>query len=108
MTPISPLDADTVARLVPLVAIGCSSGATVIGLSAVRRTKKLAYVLLDGQVAQGTQRELAQLSRFGTQILQLPSMATVGQAFGRTDVKVVGIKRGALAQGIAAKLAAQE
>ena len=101
---IRRLDADAAVRLAPLVAIGCRSGATVVGLSAVRRTKKLAYVLLDDEAAPGTQRELAQLGRWGTQLLHLPSVAVVAQSFGRADVKIIGIKRGTLAQGIAAKL----
>ncbi len=98
------MDEDASARLAPLVAIGCSSGDTVIGLSAVRRTRKLAFVLLDDQLAEGTRRELTALSRFGTQLLHLPSLVAVTRLFGREEVKVVGVKRGALARGIAAKL----
>lgn len=101
---IPELDPEAATGLGSLVAIGIRSGATVVGLSAVRRARGLAYVLVDGGVAEGTRRELALLQRRGTQVLQVESLQVVSRAFGREDIRVLGIKRGDLAQGIAARL----
>ena len=104
--PIPDLKAAAVAQLAPLVAIGCRSGDTVLGLSGVRRTRGLAYVLVDPRLAPGTQRELAQLQGRGTRVFRVEDLGPVRQACGRPDVLVIGVKAGNLADGLAARLVA--
>ena len=98
------LDAQVAARLAPLVAIGRQSGATVVGLSGVRREKKLAYILADFKLAAGTLRELEGRQRQGTLLFRVESIQILGRAFGREDILVLGIKSGNLARGIAGRL----
>ena len=102
--PIPILDAEMAAHLAPLVAIGRQSGATVIGLSGVRRAKKLAYILADVKLAAGTLRELEGRQRQGTLLFRVESIQVLSRAFGREDILVLGIKQGNLARGIASRL----
>jgi hypothetical protein len=101
---IPTLDAETAAQLASLVAIGRQSGDTVVGLSAVRRVKKLAYILVDFQLAAGTLRELEARQRQGTILFRVESIQVLSRAFGREDILVLGIKQGDLARGIAGRL----
>ena len=102
--PIPDLDAGAAAQLASLVAIGCRSGDTVLGLSGVRRARALAFVLVDSGLAPGTQRELAGLQGGGTRVFRVSDLGPVRQACGRPDVMVIGIKAGNLARGLAARL----
>ena len=98
------LDAPAARSLTPLVGIGCRSGDTVLGLSAVRQTRRLAYVLVDGALSRGTMAEIARLRRFGVRIFKIGHLSVLTRMIGREDVKVVGIKSGHLARGIEKKL----
>ena len=97
---IAELDADTASALAPLIGIGCQSGDTVMGLSAVRRTARLAFVFVDAGVAAGTVAELARLQRSGTRLLHVTRLDLLTSAAGRDDLSVVGVKSGPLADGI--------
>ena len=89
------------AQLSALLGIGCRSGATVVGLSAVRRAKGLAFVFASSELAQRTLRELARLERGGTHVFQVQPMEVLTQGFGREDAQVIGVLRGDLARGLA-------
>jgi len=101
---VPELDVGTVAKLSSLVAIGRKSGDTVVGLSAVRRSRGLAYVFVDAGIASGTLRELGRLEQRGTRVFRVGDLEALTRAFGREDVRVVGIRRGHLARGIAQRL----
>ncbi len=92
------------AQLSALLGIGCRSGATVVGLSAVRRAKTLAFVFVSSHLAPRTLRELARLERGGTCVFQVQAMEVLTQSFGREDAQVVGVLRGDLARGLAKHL----
>ncbi|MYF92090.1 MAG: hypothetical protein F4049_00745 [Gemmatimonadetes bacterium] len=96
------------AQLSSLLGIGCRSGATVVGLSAVRRAKKLAFVFASSSLAERTLRELARLEREGTRVFQVQPMEALTQSFGREDAHVIGVLRGDLARGLAKHLKEQE
>ena len=98
------LDGDAAASLASLVGIGCQSGDTVMGLSAVRRTRELAFVFADAGVADGTMAQLARLQRMGTRVYRVSPLSEMTQKAGRGDVSVLGVKRGSLADGIGKKL----
>ena len=91
-----------------LLGIGCRSGATVVGLSAVRRAKGLALVFASSDLAQRTLRELARLERGGTRVFQVQPMEVLTQGFGREDAQVIGVLRGDLARGLAKHIEEQE
>ncbi len=95
------------APLSALLGIGCRSGTTVVGLSAVRRAKGLAFVFASSALAQRTLRELARLERGGTRVFQVQTMELLTQGFGRTDAHVIGVLRGDLARGLAEHLEEQ-
>ena len=98
-----PLLADASARaLASLLGIGCRSGDTVVGLSAVRRTAGLAFVFASSGLAERTLRELA--GKPGVRVYQLVEMQHLTRAFGREDAQVVGVKRGYLAHGLTKRL----
>ena len=101
---VEELGAAIAASLASLVGIGCQSRDTVLGLSAVRRTKELAFVFFDSSLAEGTQSELARLSRFGTRVYRVSPLSQVTNKAGRDDVSVVGVKKGSLADGIGDKI----
>lgn len=99
-----PLDARQGAALSSLLAVGCRSGDTVVGLSSVRRSARLAYVFADGQLAERTLRELAEWEGKGARVFVLDEFAALTKSFGRSDARVVGVVAGSLANGIAARL----
>ncbi len=98
---------DPSARLSALLGIGCRSGATVVGLSAVRRARLLAFVFASSELAPRTLRELARLERGSTRVFQVQAMEVLTQRFGREDAQVVGVLRGDLARGLAKLLKEQ-
>ena len=52
------LDQAAAAAISSLIGIGCQSGDTVMGLSAVRRVRKLAWLFAAPDLAAGTWKEL--------------------------------------------------
>ena len=98
------LDREAASALASLVGIGCQSGDTVMGLSAVRRARRLAFVFADSALAEGTLAELSQLRGSGTRVYRVTPLRLMTAAAGREDVLVVGIKPGSLADGIADKV----
>ena len=101
---VSELDSEAASALASLVGIGCQSGDTVMGLSAVRRARELAFVFADEALAQGTLGELSRLRSSGTRVYRVTPLRLLTAAAGREDVLVVGIKPGSLADGIAKKM----
>ncbi len=99
------LDALQGASLSSLLAIGCRSGDTIVGLSAVRRSEQLADVFADCALAERTLRELADWERRGARVFVVEEFTALTQAFGREDARVVGVGPGSLADGIAKRLA---
>lgn len=91
---------EAAARAARLAGVGARSGAVVVGLSAVRRTKDLALVFVDASVSQNTQRELDGLTRRGARVLRCADLGTMTAPMGRTDASVVGVRRGPLAAGM--------
>ena len=87
-----------------LVGIGCQSGDTVMGLSAVRRVPALAFLFMSSSLSSGTSQELSRRGKSGTRVFQVSNLAVLTTAAGRNDVSVVGIKPGSLADGIVARL----
>ena len=59
------LDQAAAAAISSLIGIGCQSGDTVMGLSAVRRVRKLAYLFASPDLAAGTWKELGRRRRVG-------------------------------------------
>ena len=104
VSPVPDLSPKQVAAVAPLVAIGGQSGDTVVGLSAVRRTRGLAFVFVDASISDNTLSELGRRRREGTRVLRVPSMPELAARLGRTDVSVLGVKAGPLAAGVARKL----
>jgi hypothetical protein len=101
---LETLDIAQTAALASLLAIGCSSGDTVVGLSKVRRAEKLAYVFADAGLAARTLRELEDLQRRGARVFSVADFAALTGAFGREDASVVGVKPGDLAKGLGKRL----
>ena len=101
---VSELADEVASALASLVGIGCQSGATVMGLSAVRRARELAFVFADSAIAEGTLRELSRLQGSGTRVYRVTPLRLLTAAAGREEVLVVGIKPGSLAAGIARKM----
>ena len=95
-------------QLSALLGIGCRSGATIVGLSAVRRAKGLAFVFASSDLAQRTLRELASLEHKGTRVFQVETMEVLTQGFGREDAHVIGVLRGDLARGLSKHIEEQE
>ena len=91
-------------RVAPLLGVGCSSGDVILGLSAVRRVHRLAFILVSQTLSAGTVRQLMLLTRQGTQVYIVQEIEVVRQRVGRPDIAVIGIKPGALAQGVAKQL----
>ena len=100
------LSASQAQRLGPLVSIGGQSGDTVVGLSAVRRARHLAFVFVAAATADNTWRELLGREARGAQVLRVEDMAALTRGLGREDASIVGVKAGALAEGMARRLAA--
>ena len=102
---MTELDGEAAASLASLVGIGCQSGDTVMGLSAVRRARELAFVFADSAMAEGTLAELSRLRSSGTRVYRVTPLRQMTAAAGREDVLVLGIKPGSLADGISGRLA---
>ena len=100
------LDEAAVAAISRLIGIGCQSGDTVMGLSAVRRVRQLACLFASTDLAAGTWRELGRRRRTGTRLFRVADLSSLTAAAGRGDLSVVGVKPGGLAAGIAARLEA--
>ena len=98
------LDQAAAAAISSLIGIGCQSGDTVMGLSAVRRVSKLAYLFASPDLAAGTWRELGRRRHEGTRLFRVADLSRLTAASGRVDLSVVGVKPGGLAAGIAARL----
>ena len=92
-------------RLAPLLSIGGKSGDTVVGLSAVRRTRDLAFIFAGATVGENTWRELLQRESRGARVLRVEDMEVLTRGLGRTDASIIAIKSGSLAQGVAGRLA---
>ena len=102
------LDQAAAAAISNLIGIGCQSGDTVMGLSAVRRVRKLAWLFASPDLAAGTWRELGRRRHEGTRLFRVADLSRLTAAAGRGDLSVVGVKPGGLAAGIAARLEALE
>ena len=102
------LDEAGAAAISRLIGIGCQSGDTVMGLSAVRRVRQLAYLFASADLAAGTWKELGRRRRTGTRLFRVADLSSLTAAAGRGDLLVVGVKPGGLASGIAARLGALE
>ena len=100
------LDEAAAASISSLIGIGCQSGDTVMGLSAVRRIRELAYLFASAELAKGTWRELGRRRRTGTRLFRVADLSRLTATAGRGDLSVVGVKPGGLAAGIAARLEA--
>ena len=98
------LDQAAAAAISGLIGIGCQSGDTVMGLSGVRRVRKLAYLFASPDLAAGTWKELGRRRRSGTQLFRVADLARLTAASGRVGLSVVGVKPGGLAAGIAERL----
>ncbi|MGY8824675.1 MAG: hypothetical protein ACKVJG_12195 [Candidatus Latescibacterota bacterium] len=98
------LEEQQAVAIAPLLGIGCSSGDTVVGLSSLRRTEKLAYIFADAALAERTLRELEEWQKKGACVFGLEEFTLLTRAFGREDARVVGVKRGSLAKGIKKRL----
>lgn len=106
MSELLLLDAPAAKAIAPLVGIGGKSGDTVVGLSALRRSRPLAYVFAAPGLSAGTLRELAGWRREGTLVCRVESWADLAGPTGREDALVIGIRPGNLAEGVGRRLAA--
>ena len=102
------LDSAQAQALSPLLGIGCRSGDTIVGLSSVRRSGKLAFVFASGDLAPRTLHELAGLAARGTRVFRVEDFDALTKSFGRADAQVVGVVRGDLARGLAKRLEGEE
>ena len=101
MEEVSP---QVLARASSLIGLGARSGAVVVGLSAVRRTRGLALVFVAETISENTRRELARLQRDGTRVFLCRSLEALTAAMGREDASVVAVRAGPMAEGILARL----
>ena len=102
------LDEAASKAIASLIAIGCQSGDSVMGLSAIRRTSSLAFVFAATNIATGTWEELIRLHHTGTHVFRVTDLTLITAMAGRTDLSVIAVKSGSLADGIASKLATVE
>ena len=94
----------SLARASSLIGLGARSGAVVVGLSAVRRTRGLALVFVAETISENTRRELAGLQRDGARVFLCRSLEAMTAAMGREDASVVAVRSGPMAEGILARL----
>ena len=106
MSELPALGREEARAIAPLVGIGGKSGDTVVGLSALRRSRPLAYVFAAPGLGAGTLRELAGWRRQGTVIYSVEGWAELAGPVGREDALVIGIRPGPLAEGVGRKLGA--
>ncbi len=102
---IEELSSTAAASLASLVGIGCQSGDVAMGLSAVRRAGNgLAFIFADAGIAPGTMAEVSRLHQRGTRVFRVSPLSQMTVSAGRSDVSIMGVKSGSLADGIRAKL----
>lgn len=106
MSELPLLGREEARAIAPLVGIGGKSGDTVVGLSALRRSRPLAYVFAAPGLAEGTLRELAGWGREGARVYRVETWAELAGPIGREDALVIGVKAGSLAQGLERRLQA--
>ncbi len=104
MPGLEEVSPQVVARASSLIGLGARSGAVVVGLSAVRRTRGLALVFVEATVSANTQKELARLEQGGARVFRCPSLAPLTAAMGRQDASVLAVRAGPMAVGILARL----
>lgn len=104
MSELVQLDGTQGRAIAPLVAIGGKSGDTVVGLSALRRSRPLAWVFAAPGLGAGTLRELAGWRREGTVVCRVEDWVELAGPLGRQDALVIGIRVGALAEGLKRRL----
>lgn len=104
MSELTLLDGAQARAIAPLVGIGGKSGDTVVGLSALRRSRPLAWVFAAPGLSEGTLRQLAGWQREGTVLCQVEDWAELAGRLGRPDALVIGIRPGALAEGLKRRL----
>ena len=97
------LDIDKARALASLVGIGCQSGDVVMGLSAVRRLKSPALLFVAASLASGTVTELSRVGVAG-RLYRVPVLKVMTATAGRSDVMVMAVKAGSLAEGMIARL----
>lgn len=90
--------------IAPLVGIGGKSGDTVVGLSALRRSRPVAYVFAAPGLSAGTLRELAGWRGEGTRVYRVETWSDLAGPTGREDALVIGVKPGTLAEGLERRL----
>ena len=98
------LDQAAAKAIGPLVGIGGKSRNTVVGLSALRRSRPVAYVFAAPGLSAGTLRELAGWRHDGTRVYRVESWADLAGPIGREDALVIGILPGTLAEGVGRRL----
>jgi hypothetical protein len=98
------LDRAQARAIASLVGIGGKSGDTVVGLSALRRSRPLAWVFAAPGLAEGTLRELAGWRGQGTVVCRVEGWEELAGGSGRPDARVIGVRPGALAEGIGRRL----
>jgi L-alanine-DL-glutamate epimerase-like enolase superfamily enzyme len=101
---VEELSSSAAAGLASLVGIGCQSGDVVMGLSALRRVNGLAFVFADTDIAPGTMAEVSRQQKSGTRVFRVSPLSQMTASAGRTDVSIMGVKSGSLADGIRARL----
>lgn len=104
MSELILLDAAQARVIAPLVGIGGKSGDTVVGLSALRRSRPLAWVFVSPDLGPATLRELAAWRREGTAVCQVQDWRELAGRCGRPDASVIGVRPGALAEGVQRRL----
>ncbi len=100
------LDGPSARAIAPLVGIGGKSADTVVGLSALRRSRPLALIFASPELAEGTLAELAGWRREGALLFVVEEWEVVAGRVGRPDALVLGIRPGPLAEGISRRLQA--
>lgn len=103
-TRIPVLSHGALIRAAALAGIGRKSGDLVAGLSAVRRSRDLALIVVESGISNNTLDELVRYTRHGTRVYQVEALLPLTSMFGRCEVRVIGVKRGPLAAGMMARL----
>ena len=100
------ISSEAAARAASLIGLGARSGAVVVGLSAVRRTRDLALIFVDATLSANTQSELERRRRQGVRLFRLAPLSALTGTMGREDASVLGVRQGSMAEGLLARLAA--
>ncbi len=101
----APVTAGALARAASVAGLARRAGDLVVGLTAVRRTRGLALVLVAKEVSANTRRELAGLGRRGVEVRVLEDLDRLSVAVGCPGARILAVKRGPLAAEIARRLA---